>query len=993
MKRFRTLGLSLLASGLLLSMFAFLAPVKVFAADGTWVWPNRITSGGVTYEDSNIYDNPLRFRAQINDNCEGTIDDFDGETVFETSAGSLASAHISISGDGCDEEIDEDITLASPELAVTLFNWVDSGRIQSVMSSVVYELNEDESTEAFLVFERTSASEVNSGCPDSVSVYTGSNGLTGAQHFVYDGCDLDEDKNVRFTMGNTDRSDDPPGTGTPNDPGDGGDGEAPEEQPHCEDAGGLAWLGCPILVGIDNGLSWIQTNVEEILYIEPARYETSGIRNAWVIFRNISTVLLIIVLLVMVLSTTIGVSFFDAYTVKKLFPRLVAGIILMQLSWAFMTFGIGLINTIGDGLFGLMLLPFGGPEATDLPSIIVGNGSQGLFNTLVVVGLGGAGVFLGFFGLLSLAFTTFLAVLIGFFVLVIRNLVIVLCLVLAPLAIVAWITPGSTKGWNLWWDSFSKALLMYPLIMMLFAAGRILAVITMDANTDTELDFGTFAGGTVGGSLEMIIVIIAYAVPFFMIPFTLKFAGGLVASLGGMANDRGRGIFDRNKKFRQAQMGKNWQDMRGGNRFKGTGRVSRGLSTGLGYASNADKLGFGVVRHPKRSFARLQGHLGNNDYEEAMEKAEKDPNVRGIVANDDYLEAGRRATDREGNVLTYTTKSGAAIKRDGSAKSTRAILQDMGYDEKSTQQVLEAKKAMSDGAFNVMAAVRIAGTGTGYGGGIQELYESVNAAAGNDRHLAARMLADTRGIAERARRPDLVASGYGQSNRLMNDLYNGTFSDDYTDQITGEIVAKKGEKATLESVGKVQALSTQRTQDPRTVMSMKAKQLGRDVAPLMSERVEKAATGGTYTVQVKDAAGNAVGYQDKNLGGEHFIKELAFVASRLDNSSGATPEQAEALRKALTSQLNVSQMTNEVRSLLSNALTEYKRDANGKVMVDPATKQPIVTGMRTQISVQDALEAVRYNRDFTSLRREYGSSREAAASGAFLPPQQPEDQQ
>jgi hypothetical protein len=794
-----------------------------------------------------------------------------------------------------------------------------------------------------------------------------------------------------------------PKTSNPTDPGalDPGDSSNPTtpgggtSQQSCEDADDFAWVGCPFIRGIDGVLRSIEANVVDILVIKPEAYEGNGIKDAWVVFRNISSILLIIVMLVVVISTALGFSFVDAYTVKKILPRLVIAVIFIQLSWALTTFSINFINVIGNGIFGIMLTPFGGADATNLPSLIAGaDGGQGLFNTLIIAGLAAGGIALGFLGLLSLAFTTFLAVFIGFIILIIRNLVIILTIMLAPIAIVAWIMPGTNKVWSLWWDSFSKALLMFPFIMMLFAAGRIMAWTTVQAEVATAGGIGPgFLESISGSVLTVLIVVAAYVIPYFLIPFTLKFAGGLVGTLGGLANDRSRGIFDRNKKFRAARMAENLQNTKEMQRFQGNNSLTKFANRGLGYAANSGKAGL----NPLKMKSRIQSGLGTAAYDEAAEKAEKNSAVRAITGNDDYLESGRRVKGeyvKNGSGEFVLDNLGRKIARDGSEKAVSAYLGSRGYDSKSTALVRSAQRELSEDAFDIVAATRIAGTGTGYGGGIGELYSAINQAAGGNRDLANRMLADTRGIAERARRPDLVASGFGQSSTLMSDQFTGTFSKDYTDQLTGEVIAAKGSSATPEAVKRVQAMSTLRTQDSRTLMSMKAKQLSGTVAPLMSERIIETSKGADYTVQAKDAQGQVVDgvYETRQFGGNSFIQELASTASKLDNSSGATPEQAEALRKTLSTQLDVSQMSNEVRTLLGGSILEFQRDAGGKVIYDEKTKQPTVIGTKQTITVQDAVEAVRGNRTFTSLRREYGSANEAANNRAGQPPEQQDDQ-
>ena len=70
-----------------------------------------------------------------------------------------------------------------------------------------------------------------------------------------------------------------------------------------------------------------------------------------------------------------------------------------------------------------------------------------------------------------------LAYLAGFFLLTLRQLLILVLVLFAPLAILSWIFPGNDKLWKLWWETFTKMLLAFPLIMLLIGGTRIVAYV------------------------------------------------------------------------------------------------------------------------------------------------------------------------------------------------------------------------------------------------------------------------------------------------------------------------------------------------------------------------------------------------------------------------------------------------------------------------------------------------------------------------------------
>lgn len=269
---------------------------------------------------------------------------------------------------------------------------------------------------------------------------------------------------------------------------------------------------------------------------------------------------------------------FDAYTIKKVMPRLVIAAILIQLSWPLFTGLIYITGQIAWGIEGLLYAPFGGREALNVGALIGQAANGGVDVTLVGVlgltaGIGGV-IALGPAGLLSLGITVLLALLIAFFVLAIRQVVLVVLLVTAPLALVAWILPNTEKLWKLWWESFSKLLLMYPMILLLIAGGRVAAKIAAEVSADSSANDG----------FGIAIVVLAFFAPFFLIPKTFQLAGSAFANIAGIANNRSRGAFDRLKNFRGQQISQRHQDrMDAKSRFSRTAAGSlyrRGASFG-----------------------------------------------------------------------------------------------------------------------------------------------------------------------------------------------------------------------------------------------------------------------------------------------------------------------------------------------------------------------------------------------------------------------------
>lgn len=260
---------------------------------------------------------------------------------------------------------------------------------------------------------------------------------------------------------------------------------------------------------------------------------------------------------------------FDAYTVKKVLPRLVIAVVLIQLSWFIFTGMITLTTAVAYGVEGLIYAPFGSASEFELDNLLLGvtdeeptdgdtdivSGGTGVFVAMAVAGGTALGV-LG--GALSLAMGALVAILIGFALLMFRQVLVVALLLVSPLALAAWILPNTEKFWKLWWESFSKLLLVFPMIVAVVAVGRVFAFITAGVDPGDPAE-NLLTAINLEKLLTICFVIIGFFGPFFLIPKLFALAGSAFTFFSGSVNDRSRGVFDRLKKNRQATQAQNYE--------------------------------------------------------------------------------------------------------------------------------------------------------------------------------------------------------------------------------------------------------------------------------------------------------------------------------------------------------------------------------------------------------------------------------------------------
>lgn len=318
-------------------------------------------------------------------------------------------------------------------------------------------------------------------------------------------------------------------------------GPAAESQKSSCNVDGIGWIICPISTSIAKGVDAIFGLVK--IFLEFKTYTTdtkSGLYTAWAAMRNIANVVFVIAFLIIIFSqlSSVGVT---NYGIKKMLPRIIIAAILVNLSYWICGIAVDLSNIIGSSLDGLM---------ESIKNTIQGkalnvNWADAIGTVLTGVGVGAfaGAVALGgvasFTALLWMAvpvlISGLIAIVIAFFVLAARQVLIIILIVVAPLAFVAYLLPNTSKWFDKWKDTFVTLLIMYPIIALIFGGAQLAAGIILAA-----------------GNLSMIQVLFALAVqviPLALTPIVVKFSGGVLGRFAGMVNNAHRGPLDSLKNY------------------------------------------------------------------------------------------------------------------------------------------------------------------------------------------------------------------------------------------------------------------------------------------------------------------------------------------------------------------------------------------------------------------------------------------------------------
>jgi hypothetical protein len=366
-----------------------------------------------------------------------------------------------------------------------------------------------------------------------------------------------------------------------------GSGSGSNPDAKCDPGGAftLDWLLCPIVEKIQSAVAAITSYIESQLTVSVNDYFDDGCINSatakcnatnvdyslWADFRDIALTILVIAGLIMVFSQAMDFGPFDAYTVRKMLPKILMAVILISFSWEIGRFLVQFSDDLGVGVRQLIL------------GVSPGALSNGSIATELLLGTGGAliggavfSIAMGPLGMVLILISVILSLAVAFLILALRKLLIIICVVSAPLAFVAYIMPGGQKIWGYWKNSFTGALLMFPMIIGVISLGQLFAYL--------EYQTGTKGGG--GGFVPGLIAIILYFGPFFLLPKIARSSMGAMGSIIGLvhsvthgANGRG-GAFGALKKGRKDAGAKERARILSGDKKGWRGNVGVGLSTG-----------------------------------------------------------------------------------------------------------------------------------------------------------------------------------------------------------------------------------------------------------------------------------------------------------------------------------------------------------------------------------------------------------------------------
>lgn len=522
----------------------------------------------------------------------------------------------------------------------------------------------------------------------------------------------------------------------------------------------LTWLICPIVSAADTLIGEVDTQITSLLDINGCSYfnatgagadtintDTStgkacanagstspsqGYYDAWQSLRNIAIGIVVIAALVMVISQALGFEVFDAYTIKKVLPRMVVAVIAIALSWQLVQVLIQISDDIGIGVRWLIYEPF--VQFGNINISSSGSSALGLIGGVALLGL-------NLIGLLSFVLTAAVAVIVAFSLLIFREMFVIFLAIFVPVAIACFIMPGTEKVWKFWWTNFSKALIMFPLIAGMIAIGRVFAVTLVGNSQDP-------------GVVAEISAMVAYFGPYFLIPFTFRMAGTVLASAGSLASGVQKSINKPIGQYRRRRLGENAKKLKEGERFHGrdyipgTNRIAGRLNAvtrgaGHGFGGN---FGLGVRGNAADNQATLKRGA------EVM----KTENFQSISNDEEALRAltfGTAAEAKQSLIDRYKASGKSDAEADTMATRAVRAAQASGF-------------GFGDKGASYAAAQQLVNTGTGYKD-MPDMVDTLDRAAFGNSSTKTSLAGFANSTAKQTGRYDL-APGFGELNGLVN---------------------------------------------------------------------------------------------------------------------------------------------------------------------------------------------------------------------------------
>jgi hypothetical protein len=304
----------------------------------------------------------------------------------------------------------------------------------------------------------------------------------------------------------------------------------------CNDKAPVGFLFCPLLNGINGAISTLiggndivegqrKGLLVSFLQLPPLLGQGSTFGQVVGNVVTIANIIYVFVFLVLIFSSTLPFGL-DNYTIKKTLPKFIAAVILTQFSVVICGVIVDVFNLLGNAIPNVIyFLASGSAAAGNSGKEIVTRLGNNVTSDLI----GGAvaiGSVIGYILIFIFAFIALIAGLIAIVYMIIRYFILYMLVLVAPLAFVAWVIPGTEKFFTNWWKNFIRLNAMYVTIMALLSGSLLLSSLLQ----------ALFPKNDPASLIPSLIPLVA----LMLVPKTLKWTTQGMAALGSLGAVAGK---------------------------------------------------------------------------------------------------------------------------------------------------------------------------------------------------------------------------------------------------------------------------------------------------------------------------------------------------------------------------------------------------------------------------------------------------------------------
>ena len=294
-----------------------------------------------------------------------------------------------------------------------------------------------------------------------------------------------------------------------------------DEEPNtCYDqVGAIGWLICPATSTSAGAIDSIKSMISNFLQVEPiSTNQDSPIYLVWEYIRNITNIIFIIFIIVVIYSQLTGLGITN-YGIKKVLPRIIIAAILVNLSYLICALVVDISNILGASFQSVF---------TNIQQMAIDNGSVSevahvsiVEFTAAIIGGAGIGGILAVNGILwmfiPILFAGLVSAVAAFVTLVARQALVMILIMIAPLAIVAYLLPNTEKWFKKWKDLLLQMLIFYPMFAVLFGASQLAGWAILASATSWY---------------HVILGVAVQIIPLFFSLSLMKMSGTILGSIG-----------------------------------------------------------------------------------------------------------------------------------------------------------------------------------------------------------------------------------------------------------------------------------------------------------------------------------------------------------------------------------------------------------------------------------------------------------------------------